>query len=199
MSWRVIDRKQAPADLGPGLSEAAKAKIRWFFPRYETKRAAILPALHIAQDEIGYISTQAMRDVAKLLEIPPAAVMDVVTFYTHFWTHPKGRKVIVLCRSISCELLGANRLREAIERRLGIGEHQTTADGQWSFMTEECLAACDHAPCLLINEKMHKCVKVEELERILADPHCDKLDIPRSELYDAPRESSTAGPAAGRG
>lgn len=188
MSWNVIDRKSVPPDrMGPGLSEAAKRKIAEFFPRYPSKRAVMLPALHIAQDEVGYVSLQAMRDIAALLEVPPAAVMDVVTFYTHFWTHPKGRKVVMLCRSISCQLLGADRLREALEKKLGIGEHETTADGQWSLMTEECLAACDHAPCLMINEKMHKCVKVEDLDRLLQDPTNDRLDVPRSELYDAPR------------
>lgn len=187
MSWNVVDRKTvAEEKLGPGLSDAAKAKIRTFFPRYETKRAVLLPALHIAQDEVGYISLRVMREVAELLEIPPAQVMDVVTFYTHFWTHPKGQKVVVMCRSISCELMGSKQLQEAIERKLGCGEHETSADGRYSFMTEECLAACDHAPCLLINEKMHKCVKPEDVEKLLDDPNNDQLDMPRSELFDAP-------------
>jgi NADH-quinone oxidoreductase subunit E len=189
MSWRTIDRKTVTAEqLGPGLSDAVKEKIRSFFPRYPTRRAVVLPALHIAQDALGYISIQAMRDIADLLELPPAAVMDVVTFYTHFWTHPKGKKTIVLCRSITCELLGCTKVKEAIEQQLGIHEHETTPDGEWSFMTEECLAACEHAPCMLINEKMHKCVRPEDVERILADPNNDKLDVPRSDLYDAPRK-----------
>jgi len=189
VSWKVIDRTRAPEDEGPGISEAVREKIRSFFPRYPTRQAVILPALHIIQDANGYISLRAMRELAELLEIPPSRVMDVVTFYTHFWTHPKGRKVIVLCRSITCALMGADRLADAIQQRLGIGEHETTPDGEWSFMTEECLAECDHAPCMLINEKMHKCVKVEDLERILSDPECDRLDIPRSDLYDAPQEA----------
>ncbi len=187
MSWKTVDRRTVSAEeLGPGLSAAAKEKIRSFFPRYETRRAVTLPALHIAQDEIGYVSLQAMRDIADLLEIPPAQVMDVVTFYTHFWTHPKGEKVVVLCRSISCELLGADKVREAIEKKLGIGDHETTLDGAYSLMTEECLAACDHAPCLLINEKMHKCVRPADVPRLLDDPNNDELTMPRSDLFDAP-------------
>lgn len=187
MSWKVVDRNTITEDkLGPGLSDATKEKIRGFFPRYPSKRAVMLPALHIAQDAIGYVSLRAMRDIAELLEVTPAQVMDVVTFYTHFWTHPKGRKVVMLCRSISCDLLGAGALKDAIEKKLGIGEHGTTADGQYSFMTEECLAACDHAPCLMVNEKMHKCVRVEDLDRILADPGNDKVTMPRSVLFDAP-------------
>lgn len=187
MSWKAIDRtKVTQEQLGPGLSDAVKEKIRSFFPRYPSKRAVMLPALHITQDAVGYVSLQAMRDIAALLEVTPAQVMDVVTFYTHFWTHPKGRKVLMLCRSISCQLMGADKLQDAIEKKLGIGEHETTADGRYSFMTEECLAACDHAPCLMINERMHKCVRPEDLDRLLADPDNDRLPMPRSDLFDAP-------------
>ena len=110
MSWNAIDRQTvAEEKLGPGLSEATKEKIRSFFSRYPTKKAVCLPALHIAQDELGYVSLRAMREIAELLEIPPAAVMDVVSFYTHFWTHPRGEKTIVACRSLSCELMAARR------------------------------------------------------------------------------------------
>lgn len=192
MAWQAIDRKTVSDErLGPGLSPATKEKIRAFFPRYPTRRAALLPALHIAQDQIGYISLRAMQEIAELLEITPATVMDVVSFYTHFWTHPKGRKTIVVCRSLSCELMGGKKLLEALKAKLGIDEHETTPDGQYSLMTEECLAGCDHAPCMLINEKLHKRVRVEDLDRILADPDNDRLDVPRSELYDAP---GSAGP-----
>ena len=188
MSWQTIDRKTvAEEHLGPGLSNAVKEKIKTFFSRYPTKRAAMLPALHIAQDAIGYVSLRAMRDIAELLEVPPSAVMDVVTFYTHFWTHPKGVKVITVCRSLSCELMGGRELLDALKEKLGIDEHGTTPDGEYSLVTEECLAACDHAPCLLINERKYKSVNVADLDRILADAENDKLDVPRSDLFDAPQ------------
>lgn len=194
MSWKAIDRNTVPEEkLGPGLSDATKEKIKSFFPRYPTKRAALLPALHIAQDEIGYCSLRAMREIADLLEITPVQVLDVVSFYTHFWTHPRGEKVLMLCRSISCELMGGKELRAAIEKKLGIGDHETTPDGRFSFMTEECLAACDHAPCLMVNEKMHKCVRPEDLDRILADPKSDELTMPRSDLFDAPVKNRATG------
>ncbi|RMF77964.1 MAG: NAD(P)H-dependent oxidoreductase subunit E [Planctomycetota bacterium] len=187
MSWKAVERAKPPADPGPGLSEPVREKIRSFFPRYPTKRAVMLPALHIIQDALGYVSFQAMRDLAELLDVAPSEVADVVSFYSMFWTHPRGRKTIMLCRSISCELMGGREVKEALQQKLGIGEHETTPDGEWSLMTEECLAACEHAPCMLINEKMHKCVKVEDLERILNDPDNDKLSMPRSDLFDAPR------------
>lgn len=189
MSWQTIDRKSVEEqEQGPGISEATKAKIRSFFPRYPTKQAVLLPALHIVQDELGYLSLRAMREVAEVLEIPPSAVMDVATFYTHFWTHPKGEKTIVVCRSLTCELEGGTSLLAALKEKLGIGEHETTADGKYSLMTEECLAACDHGPCMMINEKMHKRVSIADLDRILNDPDNDKVDMPRSDLFDAPQE-----------
>ncbi len=189
MSWQTIDRTTvAEEKLGPGLSDAVRDKVRGFFPRYATKQAALLPALHITQNALGYVSLQAMRDIAELLELTPAQVLGVVSFYTHFWTHPRGRKTIVLCRSLSCELMGGKAVKDAIQRQLGIGEHETTPDGRYSYMTEECLAQCDDAPCMLINEKMHKRVRAEDVERLLADEDNDKLDIPRSDLFDAPPE-----------
>ena len=112
------------------------------------QRGRLLPALHIVQETYGYVSHRAMRDVAELLEIAPSQVLDTATFYTHFWKHPKGKKVIVSCRSLSCELMGASEVNEAIARKLGVGEHGTSEDGAYSFVTEECLGACDHAPCL---------------------------------------------------
>lgn len=190
MAWKAIDRNAAAtaADAAPVLSEALREKIRSFFPRYPTKRAALLPALHIAQEAAGHVTWQVMIEIAEVLEIRPSDVLDTVSFYTHYWTHARGRKVIMLCRSLSCEMMGSRAVGEAIQRQLGIREHETTADGEYSFVTEECLGACEHGACVLINEKLHKCVKPEDVAGILADPGNDKLDVPRSDLYDPPGE-----------
>jgi NADH-quinone oxidoreductase subunit E len=189
MAWPVIDRKEPAVDpKAPAvLDEATREKIRSFFPRYETKRAALLPALHIVQDKLGHVSWQAMVEVAHVLEIHPSDVFDTISFYTHFWTHHRGKKVVTVCRSISCELLGANEVLTALKRALGIEEHQTTSDGEYSLVTEECIAACEYAPCLLINERLHKCVKPDEVKALLAAPDNDKLSVPRSDLFDAAR------------
>ena len=186
MAWPTIDRTKpvVDADSPPLLSEAVKEKIRAFFPRYETKRAVLLPALHIVQDTLGHISPQAMQEVADLLDITPADVFDVVSFYSHFWDHPKGRKVILACRSISCQLMGGDAIAERIKARLNIDEYGTTKDGEYSFMTEECLALCEHAPCMLINEKMHGALGPDQVDEILADAHNDRLAVERSNLYD---------------
>lgn len=186
MGWQAINRQAPAADDSdkPLLSEAVREKIRSFFPRYPTKRAALLPALHIVQETYGHVSHRAMRDIAELLEIAPSQVLDTISFYTHYWTKPRGKKTIVVCRSLSCQLMGADDVIAAVKEQLQIGEHETTADGEYSFVTEECLGACEHGACMLINEKLHSKVKPEDVTQILADPNNDKLGVPRSELYD---------------
>jgi len=166
------------------IGEALAEKIRGLFPRYETKRAVLLSALHMIQNQFGHVSWQAMEEVAALLEINPSDVFDAVSFYTFFWTHPRGEKVVTVCRSISCEVMGAGAVLDECKRVLGINEHETTADGKFSLQTEECLAVCDHAPCLYVNEKCHKRVKPEDVRRILEDPDNAKLDVERSTLFD---------------
>ncbi|MHC4611623.1 MAG: NADH-quinone oxidoreductase subunit NuoE family protein [Planctomycetota bacterium] len=139
MAWKTIDRNQPAAESNdaPVLSEAVRDKIRSFFDRYETKRAALLPALQITQNALGHVSLGAMVEIAELLEIPPSAVFDTIGFYTHFWTHPKGKKVIVCCRSVSCAVMGGEGVLQAFKDELGIDEHQTTPDGKYSLVTEE--------------------------------------------------------------
>jgi len=195
MSWETIDRSKPDYDPAarPVLSEAVRQKIRSFFERYETRRAALLPALHVIQDALGHVPPAAMNEVAELLDIPASSVFDTIGFYTHFWTQPKGRKVIVCCRSVSCEVMGGDAVLQAFKDALGIDEHQTTPDGRYSLMTEECLAGCDHAPCVLINERMHKRVRPEDVPRLLAEADNDRLDVPRSDLFDAPRSAPPAG------
>jgi len=191
MSWLPLDRNKPafPKDAPPALSDPVRERIRSFFPRYATKRAVLLPALHVVQNALGHAPFQAMKEIADLLEIHPSEVMDTISFYTHFWTHPKGKKVIVACRSISCEALGGQRVIDAVKQHLHVREHGTTADGEYSFMTEECLAGCDHAPCLLIGERLHPCVNAEAVPRLLADVGNAEHASPRSDLFDAPATS----------
>src|SRR3990172_8476443 len=188
MAWVTIDRNQPIIDpkAPPVLSETVRVKVRSFFDRYETKRAALLPALHIVQDALGHVPWQAMVEIADLLEIHPSDVIDTISFYTHFWTHPKGEKVITSYRSISCEVMGGSAVLEELKQQLGIDEHETTKDGKYSLVTEECLAGCDHAPCLLINEKMHKRVRPQDVAALLAGEDNDRIAAPRSGLFDAP-------------
>ena len=195
MAWKVIDRNQPVVDRSapPALSEAVRAKIKAFFPRYETKRAVLLPALHVVQNTLGHVPWQAMVEVAELLEIHPSDVIDTISFYTHFWTHPKGEKVVTVCRSVSCEVMGSVAVLDAVKNELGIDEHGTTPDGKYSLVTEECLAGCDHAPCLLINERLHKRVKPEDVKKLLSDPANDRVSMDRSDLFDPPPVKASGG------
>lgn len=198
MSWQVIDRNKAVIDpkAPPVLSEAVQEKIRSFLPRYDSRRAVLLPALHIVQDALGHVSWQAMYEIAGLLEIHPSDVLDTISFYTHFWTHPKGEKVVTACRSVSCEVMGGAAVLEELKKQLGLEEHGTTKDGKYSLVTEECLAGCDHAPCLLINERLHKRVKPGDVKSILSDPNNSKIAPERSDLFDAPRGGTTSANSA---
>jgi hypothetical protein len=120
MAWKTIDRNVAPeTGDAPVLSDAVREKIAVFLPRYETKQAALLPALHVVQDALGCVGWQAMAEIAELLELNPSDVFDAVTFYTYFWTHPRGEKTVTVCRSIACEVLGA-------------GACSTSANGCWA-------------------------------------------------------------------
>ena len=196
MAWKTIDRitPVVDKDFEPVLSDAVRERIRSFFDRYETKRAVLLPALHVVQNTLGWVSWQAMVEIADLLEIHPSDVIDTISFYTHFWTHPKGGKVITVCRSLTCEVMGGATVLEEIKRQLGIDEHGTTPDGRYSLVTEECLAGCDHGPCLLVNEKLHKRVKPEDVAKLLADEDNDRLEIERSDLFDPPTEPAQVPP-----
>ncbi len=194
MAWQAADRISPAFEPGapPVLSEAIREKIRSFLPRYETRRAALLPALHVVQHALGHVSYKAMSEIAEVLEIPPSSVLDTLSFYTHFWDHKKGRKVIVVCRSLSCQLMGSDKVLAAFKQELGIGEHGTTEDGAYSLVTEECLAACDFAPCLLVNERLHKCVKPDDVPKLLKDAANDRVAMPRSDLFDPPAATATA-------
>lgn len=192
MTWKTINRIESVLDgeAAPALSEAVREKIRSFFPRYETRRAVLLPALWIVQNANGHVSHPAMVEIAELLEIHPSDVLETLSFYTHFWTHPKGKKVVTVCRSLSCELLGGAAVLNELKEQLGIEEHGTSADGKYSLVTEECLACCDHAPCLIINEKTHKNVQPDDIGRILADEANDRVAMKRSDLFDAPPDAT---------
>jgi NADH-quinone oxidoreductase E subunit len=118
----------------------------------DQRKSAILYALFLVQKQQGYISGASMRFVAEQIRCTPAEVEDVVSYYTMFYTKPVGKYVLNVCRTLSCALLGAERVTEELSAKLGIGPGQTTADGMFTLMEVECLGACDRAPVLMIND-----------------------------------------------
>jgi len=135
----------------------------------ERKRSAILPALYLVQRQQGYVSASAMRYLAGLLEITPAQVEDVVSYYTMFFTKPVGRFVLSVCRTLSCALNGAERVSEQISRTLGIKPGETDATGTFTFVEVECLGACDRGPVIMVNDAWHELQKPEDVPKLLAD------------------------------
>lgn len=157
-----------PRQDKPYLTEELKAKLEAdVLPRYPTKQAATLPALHAVQHEVGWLPYQAIEEIAAFLELTPAEVLDTATFYEEFFLKPKGKHLIWVCQSLSCELLGNKELVSACRNKLGIEPGQTTDDGRFTLMDVECLGSCGTAPCALLNETLHEDLTVEGLEKAI--------------------------------
>jgi NADH-quinone oxidoreductase E subunit len=167
MASQIETRNSKPetAVLTDGMKEA----IRALFPKYETKRACLLPALHIVQEAHNHVSDRAVREIAELLELTPAAVLDTLTFYGWFRRHPRGRYVLTVCRSIACQITGYPSIYRHLKQKLGISDHQTTADGKFSLHLDECLALCDMAPCMQVNGKCHGPLTPAKVDEILKE------------------------------
>jgi NADH-quinone oxidoreductase subunit E len=142
-------------------------EVRRLQALYPDKRAALLPVLHMAQDTFGYISLEVEEYVAGLFDLSPAHVHEVVTFYTLFFREPKGRHVIAVCHNLSCHLAGAPRLLDHLTRRLGIDVGKTTDDGRVTFLSVECLCACEHAPMAQVDDHYEFDLTPEKLDGIL--------------------------------
>lgn len=134
---------------------------------YPYPSAAVIEALKIVQQEQRWVSDEAVREIAGLLEMSPAEVDSVATFYNLIYRRPVGRKVIHYCNSVSCWMLGAEENRHHLEEKLGIGLGATTADGEYTLLPIVCLGACDRAPVLMIGETTHFGVDPAALDRIL--------------------------------
>jgi len=118
----------------------------------EQRKSAILYALFLVQKQQGYITGASMRFVAEQIRCTPADVEDVVSYYTMFYTKPVGKYVLNVCRTLSCALLGAERVTEELSAKLGIAPGQTTPDGMFTLIEVECLGACDRAPVVMVND-----------------------------------------------
>lgn len=159
-----IDRRDEPY-LSAELRQKLEQSI---ITRYPTRRAALLPVLHTLQHEHGWLPHQAIAEAAEFLGVAPAEAMDTASFYEEFWLRPKGKYVIWVCQSLSCELLGSTSLLAKLKTRLGIEVGETTDDGKFTLMSVECLGSCGTAPCALVNEKLHENISLDNYESILA-------------------------------
>jgi len=149
------------------LSKQTIDSIQALKKRYPTSLAATLPALHLAQKQVGHLPDDAQLDVAETLDVPPARVREVATFYTMFETDPVGRHVVKICRNISCELRGAKRIMERAKELLGVDFGETTKDGRITLQHDECLASCGTGPCLWVDDSIVENLTEEKLEAFL--------------------------------
>ena len=134
------------------FSASAQQQFEEYLRRYPTKRAAIMPALWLAQREFGYLSGEVLEYVAGLINESPAFVSSVASFYTMFYKKPMGKHHVQICTNLSCALVGAEKIVEVCARKLGIGLGETTPDGKFSLDEVECLASCGTAPMMQIND-----------------------------------------------
>ncbi|NOZ55313.1 MAG: NADH-quinone oxidoreductase subunit NuoE [Calditrichaeota bacterium] len=149
------------------FSEKALEQLRELLGHYPDRQAAVIPALHLAQEEFGYITQEVEDYVAKLLEIPATDVHQVFTFYTMFRDRPVGKYHIKVCESVACHIMGSTNVLDYLRKKLGIDVGQTTPDGRFTLTTVECLGACEMAPMMQVNDDFYGPLDEKKLDEIL--------------------------------
>lgn len=159
-----IDRRDTPY-----LTDELKKKLEEeVVPRYDTRMAVTMPALHLVQDTHGWLPHQAIEEIADFLGLAPSHVLDTATFYEEYWLKPHGKYVIWVCQSLSCEIMGQQKLVKKLKAHLGIEVGETTEDGKFTLMDVECLGSCGTAPCALVNHELHENIDVDNFQRVLS-------------------------------
>lgn len=137
-------------------------------PRYPTKVALLLPALHQAQEELGWLPPDVLEEVGAYIGIHPAQVREVASFYTMYNLKPVGKHVLKICTNVACALRGAEALVEHCEKKLKIRCGETTADRKFTLMEEECLGACGTAPAMMLGDDYHESLDIKRMDQIIA-------------------------------
>jgi NADH-quinone oxidoreductase subunit E len=153
----------------PFLSDDLRQKILAYLPRYPSKQAVTLPALHLVHDELRCVPRQAIREIADLLDLSPAEVHDTMTFYQFFREEdaPLGKTRLWVCRSLACQLRGADELLDRLCGKLGVQPGQTTPDGKVTLEFAECIGACEGAPCVLVNDEARMNIDADNVDVFL--------------------------------
>ena len=149
------------------FSEQFEQRFAEMLTHYPTKRSVLVPTLLYAQDEIGYLTDEAIHEIAQRLELSDLEVRNVISYYSMLTTEPRGKYNVQVCRNISCMLRGADDIIEHVEKRLGIGHKETTPDGLFSFEHVECIGACSWAPAMQVNYDFHENLQPEKVDKIL--------------------------------
>ena len=162
---------RAVPEIGPPFAYTAerRATLEEICARYppEERRSAILAALYLAQQQQGYLTRNAMAHVAEAIHCTPADVEEVVSFYTMFYTRPVGKRIIQVCRTLSCALMGAERVTAELSKTLGLKPGETDAAREFTLLEVECLGACDRAPVVAVNDAWHECQSPEAVRALV--------------------------------
>ncbi len=154
-----VETQEWPEALKPAVAEALS--------HYPNTRSAVLPVLWIAQRHWGWLSPATLKLVSRTVEVPAPEVFGIATFYTMFNLKPVGRHHLQVCMTLSCSLMGADRLFRHLEQKLGIGHGETTPDGRFTLRRVECLAACGGGPCMQVNFDYHENLDEAKADRLL--------------------------------
>ena len=159
----------------PVIGPEIRAAIEAYYPRYPSRRAVVLPALHVVNERLGYVPLEAVIEIAQMLGLAPAQVQDTLSFY-HFFPQdkPSGTFKVWMCRSISCSCREGETLMDYLAERLGIRPGETTADGRVTLLPAECLGACDFAPAMLVNDTLYKTVTREKIDQFVEMVQAEK-------------------------
>jgi len=157
------------------LTEEERREIEAEFHQYPQKRSACIDALKIVQRRRGWVSDESLRDLAAFLGMTPDELDSVATFYNLIFRRPVGSRVILICDSVSCWIMGYERIRELLTARLGIELGETSADGEFTLLPNACLGACDRAPVMMINDELYQDLDPGSLDQIL-DPNARRTD-----------------------
>jgi NADH-quinone oxidoreductase subunit E len=150
------------------LSDAERQEIEAELGHYAQKQAACVEALKVVQRHRGWVSDESLREVAVLLNMTPDELDGVATFYNLIFRRPVGQHVMLLCNSVSCWIMGYERLREHVRTHCGITLGETTPDGRLTLLPIPCLGTCDHAPALMIDNELYRDMDPEKLAHVLA-------------------------------
>ncbi len=151
------------------LTAEERQEIEAELAHYPTREAVCIDAMKIVQRHRGWVSDESIRDIAELLEMSAADLDGVATFYNLIFRKPVGRHVIMVCNSVSCWIMGYERIREHLTARLGIEFGETSPDGRFTLLPIVCLGACDHAPAMLVDNELHVDLDPERIDRVLEE------------------------------
>jgi NADH-quinone oxidoreductase subunit E len=149
------------------LTAEERREIENEFPHYATRRAVCIDALKIVQRHRGWVSDDALEDIGDLLDMSPAELDSVATFYNLIFRRPVGRHVIYVCDSVSCWIMDSERQFDYLAKQLNIRAGETTGDGRFTLLPIVCLGACDRAPVMLVDDDLHIELEPAKIDRIL--------------------------------